>query len=88
MSFDDHRETARFLADVEAEVRRARDKFPVANLTMAALTEEVGELAKAMLDEPWKRVRAEAVQVAAMALRVALDGDLSFDQHRRASGLD
>lgn len=45
---------------------------------MTALTEEVGELAKALLDESDQRVYEEAVQVAVMALRVATEGDPSL----------
>lgn len=55
---------------------------------MAALTEEVGELAKALLSEPWERVVAEAVQVAAMAIRVAEEGDSTFAEYRARQGLD
>lgn len=38
-----------FQAAVAAELVRARGKFPSSNLVLAALTEEVGELAQAML---------------------------------------
>jgi len=65
------------------ELASARAKFPTQNafVTLAALTEEVGELNQAVLQskyEPHKGKRfehiyAEAVQVAAMAIRVALD---------------
>lgn len=72
-----------FFAAVSAELQRAREKFPSSNLSLAALMEEVGELAQAMLKVragkwPAYRVREEAVQVAAMAVRVALEGDASF----------
>lgn len=79
--------TTRFLDEVRAELERARDKFPDASCSLAALTEEVGELAKAMLQEPLDRVRAEAVQVAVMALRVAVEGDSTLDGYRRSLGL-
>lgn len=63
-----------FLADVAMEVTAARARFGVqsqADLILAA-TEELGEVAKAELDgEPATRIRAEAVQLAAMALRIA-----------------
>lgn len=75
-----------FLAEVRAEIARARAKFPGNSLQMVALTEEVGELAKALLDEPDENVRREAVQVAAMAARVALDGDASVVAHRARKG--
>lgn len=64
-----------FTARVAAELQAARSKFPSSTKSMCALTEEVGELAKALLDESWERVQAEAVQVAAMAQRVATEGD-------------
>ncbi len=75
-----------FLCEVEDEVihaksEPARIEFPQPNPTLAALTEEVGELAKALLHiregkaSDWQRVYDEAMQVAAMACRVALEGD-------------
>lgn len=75
-----------FLAAVNQEVARAREKFPSSRLSMAALTEEVGELAQAMLKVaagkwPKERIQEEAIQVAAMAVRVATEGDPSFTQY-------
>src|SRR5215471_13446166 len=78
-----------FTEDVLVELQRARRKFPSSYLVLAALTEELGELAQAMLYEragkgnasgkdPKRHVWDEAVQVAAMALRVAVEGDPSF----------
>lgn len=78
----------RFLHDVEYELHRARDKFPSAAGSMCALMEEVGELAKAMLDEPRWRVYAEAVQVAVMAARVCLEGDATMNHIRNNRGAD
>lgn len=75
-----------FLSEVAAEVDRARAKFPSPAGSMVALMEEVGELARAMLDEPDARVRAEAVQVAAMAMRVAEEGDPTLDDLRAVRG--
>lgn len=67
------------------ELAKARAKFPAPNLNLAALTEEVGELAQALLHTRfggrcagWSNVRKEAVQVAVMAIRVALEGDSSI----------
>lgn len=71
-----------------AELERARAKFPGANATFAALVEEVGELGKALMEEPRANVRNEAVQVAVMAMRVILDGDQTFDAWRAAKNLD
>jgi hypothetical protein len=72
-----------FMNDVVKELHRARTKFPNANLAFVALVEEVGELAQAKLKfsaGTWShdRVWQEAVQVAAMAMRVAIEGDASF----------
>jgi NTP pyrophosphatase (non-canonical NTP hydrolase) len=76
-----------FLEAVEKEVQRARELFPElfpsSAGVMTALTEEVGELAKAMLEERWGRVREEAVQVAAMAMRLAEESDKTLRGLRR-----
>jgi hypothetical protein len=70
-----------FIELMLTEARRARSKFPGPNPTIAALTEEVGDLAQALLHiregkhADWWRVYAEAVQVAVMALRAATEGD-------------
>jgi hypothetical protein len=75
--------TWQFLEALVGELERARAKWPGNRVQMTALTEEVGELAKALLHldyeggtapDVWK----EAVQVAAMAVRVATEGDSSF----------
>lgn len=73
-----------FMLHVHEEVRRARAKWPGNRVQMAACTEEVGELAKALLHHdyeggPAADVWKEAVQVAAMAMRVAVEGDSSFN---------
>jgi hypothetical protein len=69
----------RFFADAWSETQRARGLFPGNTLQLAALHEEVGELSDAYLDwycgDPDSNVRTEAVQVAAMACRVATEGD-------------
>lgn len=77
-----------FLSEVREELVRARDKFPGRRLMLVALGEEAGELCKAALEEPAARVYREAVQVACMAARVALDGDESTDAYRAQLGLD
>jgi hypothetical protein len=72
------------LAAIADELARARAKFPQQDVwvTLAALTEEVGELNQAILQRAYQaaeknvtvaHIRKEAVQVAVMALRVALD---------------
>jgi NTP pyrophosphatase (non-canonical NTP hydrolase) len=75
--------TAEFITLFVQELVRAREKFPCQDIwtTLSALTEEVGELNKAVLQhnfEPHKGVTEndilnEAVQVAVMAARVILD---------------
>lgn len=67
-----------FLRDALDELWRARFKHPneEGELTdaewLAVLTEEVGEAARAIQDETDERLRAELVQVAAMAMRWAV----------------
>ncbi len=71
----------RFVEEVLSGVEKARNKFPGPNPTLAALMEEVGELAQAALHiregkhNNWWLVYNEAVQVAIMALRMATEGD-------------
>lgn len=74
------------VAAVLAELQRATEKFPTWPTdplhALAVLGEEFGELTKAMLQltyEPHKTspqaVRTEAIQTAAMALRLAISLD-------------
>ena len=73
-----------FIDEVLAGVAKARAKFPAPNPTIAALAEEVGELAQAALHmregkhNDWWRIHDEAVQVAIMALRMATEGDATI----------
>lgn len=71
--------TSATMAAISAEVCRARTKFPGNRMMLAALTEEVGEVAKALLQKlPADEVRKEAVQVACVAIRIIEEGDASF----------
>jgi hypothetical protein len=81
-------EVAAFLAEVRAEILRARAKFPGDRVVTVALAEEFGELCKAVLDESAANVRKEAVQTATMRARLALDGDGSVGDWRAQKGLD
>lgn len=66
--------------DLLLEIARARTKFPGNKFLLAALVEEVGELAQAFLqDQGRDRIRAEAIQVACVALRIVEEGDPTFD---------
>jgi len=75
-----------FMAEIFKELDRARAKFPTQGTlhTLAALTEEIGELNQAIIQynfEPDKRVdvpeiRKEAIQCIVMVMRVLFDTDL------------
>jgi hypothetical protein len=79
-----------------AEVTRARLKFPGNHVMLATLSEEHGELANALLelrfatlakqpqydlDRLRDNVQKEAIQVAAVAIRILEDGDSSFPEY-------
>lgn len=70
-----------FVDEVVKEVISAIAKFPQPNPNIAALAEEVGEAAQAALhiregkSNDWWKVHNECVQVAAMACRLAIEGD-------------
>ena len=81
-----------FMMDVAAEIERVASLFPGPNPNLAALTEEVGEVARALLEArarsfelggldrgDWDDIRTEAVQVAAMAFRIVFEGDPTLD---------
>jgi hypothetical protein len=67
------------LRAISDEVMRARTKFPGNRFMLAALTEEVGELAQALLQKKDRaEIAREAIQVAAVAIRIIEEGDASF----------
>ncbi len=85
--------TIMFIHAVADEVTRARQKFPNNKHMLAALVEEVGEVANALLERDYcegeptnasehlthdRHVWKECVQAAAMCVRVATEGDPSF----------
>jgi hypothetical protein len=47
-----------------------------------AFAEEAGEVVKAVMGEPWENVYNEAVQAAAMACRLAVEGDPLQNEYR------
>lgn len=68
------------LSDINDELVWARKKFPKNRKMLAALMEEVGELARALLQgKSEEDVKKEAVQVAATAIRIYEEGDADFD---------
>lgn len=77
-----------FLEDVLEEVVRSRKLFPSPDSNRHALQEEAGEVSKALMYEPWANVRKECVQVANMALRLTLEGDVTMFDFRRWKGND
>ena len=71
------------LEDAADEILSAKAKFPDNDHQLTAMNEEVGELNQALLEHQYGNVPAsavyeEAIQVAAMAIRVATEGDHSF----------
>ena len=65
---------------LQAEIARARAKFPNSRHNVVACMEELGELAEVMLkaQDPARRFE-EAIHVACVALRIAEEGDPSFE---------
>jgi NTP pyrophosphatase (non-canonical NTP hydrolase) len=69
------------VCDVAEEMMRAREKFPSNEHLLAALTEEVGELAQAFIQKkPWDEIRGEAMQVACVAMRIMEEGDSTLTE--------
>ncbi len=77
----------RFASDMQRECGLGMVKFPESRMLLAALMEEVGELSRAILSEKPEQVYAEAVQVAALAARIACFGGSDIDDYRMAHGL-
>lgn len=70
------------LVAINTELVKARNKFPAPNESFAALVEEVGELAKDLL-EGNPSFREEAVQVVVMAIRILEEGDIHFPETQK-----
>lgn len=65
-------ENSAFFDDVQLEWKHAVAKYPEPNKNLAALIEEVGEVARALLENaPREQLYNECVQVATMALRIS-----------------
>lgn len=85
-SMDKHELDMAFLYDTKLEAVGARAKF--SNIDLAhAMTEEFGEIIKALLDQKQKKkviseeIYKECVQAAAMAMRLATEGDPNFPDY-------
>lgn len=76
------------ICDVAEEVMAAREKFPLPDALLAALVEEVGELAKAIMEEPRARIYAEAKQVASTAIRIMEESDPTLEALRKTRGAE
>lgn len=80
-----------FMFDVKAEATTARTKFPNTDLAHA-MTEEFGEVIKALMDQKQKDkvsssdIYKECVQAAAMAMRLATEGDPCFPKYKPNGG--
>ena len=64
---------------LQDELAAARTKFPGNALLMEALMEEVGEVARAVLERDFDHAKQEAIQVACVAMRLATEGDRSWE---------
>lgn len=70
----------REIADLQDEVKRGRAKFPNGTNLLPALMEEVGELARALLQDGNGRLaHEEALDVACVAMRIYAEGVPEFD---------
>jgi len=76
-----------FIQALSNELDKARTKFPNNKHQLAALSEEFGEVANALLERDYcdslplehnRHVWNECAQAAAMCMRVAVEGDASF----------
>lgn len=70
-----------FGAKVIKEIVTARDEYPMPNLNVYALLEELGEVVEEIINSPLDRekLETELIQVAAMAGRVFCEGDPGID---------
>lgn len=67
------------IQEIRTELSWAMVQWPMPNPNLAKLTEETGEVAKYLVKErDTARLRAECIQAAAMAIRVAIEGDPAF----------
>jgi cell division inhibitor SulA len=76
------------VCDIAEEVIRARDKFPSNRFLFLALIEELGEVARAVLQKkPEHEVRLEWIQVAAVVVRLLEEDDPTIHGQTDAEAL-
>lgn len=81
-------------AEIDAELTKAREKFPNNRHMAHALIEEAGEVSQALIQqdlEPKKNkthedIFKECIQTAVMAIRLATEGDSTFPKYDPESG--
>lgn len=71
--------------EISTELNKARKKFPNAADLTVALMEECGELAQATLKCDQENIIKEAIQVAAVAIRIIEEGDSTFKNRKEIS---
>lgn len=72
------------MREILRELDRARKKFPDNAKLLGALMEEVGEVARAMLQGASREeIYKECIQVACVAVRIAEEGDSDFDHTKQ-----
>lgn len=77
-----------FLMAIKMEILRARMLYPSCEGVVAAMVEEVGEVANAYLDNTRSEIVKEGVQACAMVARLVLEGDPSLANLRAKRKLD
>lgn len=77
-----------FITKMLTAYKEAKAKYPHTELKTTALCSEAGEVATAVLREPWHNVLTESAQLAALAMRLSIAGDSSAKEYRARYGLD
>ena len=78
----------KILRDIEIELQSTRKKIPGNAHMMNALTEEVGEISKALLDLEFEEkgsnldVYNECIQAIAVIFRIIEEGDSTFPTYK------
>lgn len=66
-------------AALSEELVYARIRFPSNDRLFEALIEEVGEVARAVLEKKYDHARREALQVACVAMRLVTEGNKNWE---------